>query len=157
MSYHEKYDYKYRRRSQSGWAVILITVGLVFLLRNLGVIPYPLSKIVISWQMLLIAMGGWHIFRRSYATGGILMSLGVIFILPKIDRLYPELNLNIPLLTHQSWPIILIIVGVFTLAGQFIDKIQLRNYYKKRDKKQLEDDRRETTISDSEREEKHNN
>ncbi|MCK9422330.1 MAG: cell wall-active antibiotics response protein [Bacteroidales bacterium] len=89
--------------------VIVIIAGLLLLLVNTGFLPYEFQHILISWQMLLIAIGIVSLFSSESRTPGtILILIGVIFILPRIF----DLPFNA---MHLFWPLILIAIGVLIL------------------------------------------
>ena len=122
MDYREKQDYKKQQRgSHSLLAVALIVIGTLFLLRNFGLIPYPLTRFIFSWQMLLIAMGGYFFLKKESTPAIILLVIGTYFILPKFSLLFPHMGLNIRSLTKNTWPILLVVLGLY---------IYFKNIYK---------------------------
>lgn len=113
---NKRYQDEYRpQRSRSGWAIALIVIGLIFLLRNSGIISYPYMGLLFSWQMLLIGIGIWLLTREKQTAGTILIAIGAFFILPHIGNIFPELGINLHITSRHTWPIILIIVGVAIL------------------------------------------
>lgn len=85
--------------------LLLITVGIVFILNRLDLIPYEISHIIFSWQMLLIAIGTFNLINKKYTPAIILISLGIIFMVPElIDISYS--------MSRLFWPIALVVVGV---------------------------------------------
>ena len=73
------------------WAVLLIGIGVVLLLRNTGVLPEDVSL----WPLLLIAIGVWLALERllfgSRFGGGfvwplILIAVGLSFVVRSILR-----------------------------------------------------------------------
>ena len=90
------------------WAILLIAVGLIWQGRNTGYISFDLFRILISWQMLLIALGVSSLFSRSYGGAFALILVGSVFLMPKLGWIERDwLSIN--------WPIILIVVGVVLL------------------------------------------
>lgn len=99
------------------FAVIVIVAGVLLLLRGIDLIPWEVSRVIISWQMLLIVIGGFNIFSSQHKTSGyILLAIGGFFMLNKFH--YFHFNF-----WQVAWPLILIIVGVAILI----------NYNKRRD------------------------
>ena len=67
-------------------AVIIIIAGCLFLGRNLGVIEPDISRVVISWQMLVIAIGVVHLFFRHFIAGLCFIGVGGFFIVPLVAQ-----------------------------------------------------------------------
>jgi hypothetical protein len=85
--------------------LILVAVGLVFLLRNMGMDDlFP--NWLFSWQMLLIVIGIYSGFKHNFRNNAwlILISVGGFFL---ISEFIPELGLK-PLF----WPIVIICTGI---------------------------------------------
>lgn len=88
---------------------VLVLVGVIFLGENLGWFNNRISDILISWPMLLVALGFFSLLRKKNNMGGWMMiAIGAYFILPKIiptpydhDRLF--------------WPILLVLFGIFLI------------------------------------------
>ena len=92
-------------------ALLIIGAGVFLLLESLHVIPYDLSRIFISWQMLLIVIGIYNLTSSQHKTGGIiLIFIGGIFL---YDKFY-DLEFQV---WNVIWPTILIIVGVSILLN----------------------------------------
>jgi lipopolysaccharide export LptBFGC system permease protein LptF len=53
-----------KQRSRTG-AVILIFIGAIFLLINLGVLPVAELRVLLAkwWPLILIAIGAWLLMR----------------------------------------------------------------------------------------------
>ncbi len=92
-------------------AVVLIALGCLFLLHNLGVLYFGwIGKL---WPLILIAIGiglyarrqseGGHANRYSGLMGpAVLVTLGVLFMIDQFDvRSF-----------HSTWPLLLIVIGV---------------------------------------------
>jgi hypothetical protein len=95
--------------------LIVLTVGLLLLAQRSGAY---LPDWLMSWPMLLIAIGMYVGFRHSFRGPGwaILVSIGVIFLTSIID---PSLNMR-----HYLAPVIVIIIGlaiIFRPFGKFRD------------------------------------
>ena len=86
------------------FGVILIVVGAILILERLNLIPWSIADVLISWQMLLFAIGV-VIFLGGNRTGGmIMMAISAFFIIPEM--------IDVP---HQVrrlyWPLILVAIG----------------------------------------------
>lgn len=99
---------KNNKRSIVG--IILIIVGLVLIAKKMDMIPPEVSHIIISWQMLLIAIGALNIFtKENYRSGLILISIGSFFILPKFFDIPYDMR-------NMFWPAILVVIGLLMLT-----------------------------------------
>lgn len=85
--------------------LLFITVGIVFILNRLDLIPYEISHIIFSWQMLLIAIGTFNLINKRYTPAIILITLGAIFMIPELI----DINYS---MRRLFWPIALVVVGV---------------------------------------------
>jgi len=85
--------------------LILVGIGVVFLLRNMGM-DYLFPHWLFSWQMILILVGIYSGFKQNFRNNSwiILIAVGCFFL---ISDYMPELGLK-PLF----WPIIIIGVGL---------------------------------------------
>ena len=89
-------------------AFIIIIAGFLFLGRNLEVIEPDVSRIIISWQMLVIVIGLFHLLWRRFASGLVLIVVGGFFIVPLAFQV------------EQGWiytwgPVLIIFAGVLLL------------------------------------------
>ncbi len=99
-------------------AVILILLGLLFMLHNLGVWFFDLDRL---WPIILIAIGVWLFARRWSTTGpqhgtcgcdrcrsrsmmgpAVLVTLGTLFLLEQTHVVS----------FHRTWPLLLVIIGL---------------------------------------------
>jgi predicted membrane protein len=91
--------------------LLLIVIGTLFLLENIGVIPYEVKRYVFSWQGWIIMIGSvFLISRPNQPTGLIMITVGFFFLIPEI--------LDISFDTRLYWPVILILIGIFFLVRQ---------------------------------------
>lgn len=83
---------------------MLILVGVLFLLRNLGVIDFEMFQVFMYWPMILVAIGIVQLIDRSYVSGFILLFLGSVFMLPRLEIIqYGAMRV--------FWPVALIVIG----------------------------------------------
>ncbi len=89
--------------------LILIAVGILFLLRQMGYI-FPFW--VFTWPMILIVVGLLNGAKHGFRGGGwlILIGLGGVFLL---DQIYPIYHL-----TRYAWPLFIIGAGLFMIFGR---------------------------------------
>ena len=88
-------------------ALIFIFAGFLFLGKNLGVIEPDVSRIIISWQMLLVAIGLLHWFWRNFIAGLLFIGVGGFFIVPLITADSGWVN--------TWWPTLIIFGGFLLL------------------------------------------
>jgi len=91
--------------------LILVLIGVILIADNSGMIPYSVSRIIISWQMLLIVIGLFNLAKRAVTPGLILIAIGGFFLLPRISGV-PD---NI---VYNFWPAVLVIVGLVFLMDR---------------------------------------
>ena len=77
------YDIDFKEKRTNGYliATLFIIVGILFLLRNLGMIDPSLFDLLVSWPMLLVVSGIFMIFHRNPVGGMLLVGVGVYFLL----------------------------------------------------------------------------
>ena len=91
--------------------VLVIAGGLLLLARNTGFLDPTVSRIVFSWEMLLIAIGVVNIFiRQNIWSGVILIGIGGFFLLVNFYHM--------PFGTWQLFlPALIILVGLKMIFG----------------------------------------
>lgn len=101
---------KPRFRGSIIFPLILIVVGVIFLLRNIGVLTSDVWDTLISlWPLLLVAWGLDGILRREGITGPvILIGLGAVFLLNNLGYL----SVNVWAAVFNLWPVLLIAIGL---------------------------------------------
>jgi predicted membrane protein len=120
-------------------ALLIIGAGVLLLLESIHVMPYDLSRIFISWQMLLIVIGIYNLTSSQHKTGGIiLIFIGSIFL---YDKFY-DLEFQV---WNVIWPTILIIVGVSILYNH----TRRKNYSFSDGKTTVFDDGNPTIVDDA--------
>lgn len=93
------------------FAFIVIGAGVLFLLRSIGILPYAISRVLISWQMLLIVIGVFNILSTQHRVSGyILIGIGGFFMLDKL--FYWDIGF-----WQVFWPLVLIGIGVAVLVN----------------------------------------
>lgn len=102
--------------------ILIIGVGLLYMLRNMGMIRLDIWHIVFSWPMLLLVVGLINFVKKQYVWGGILLVLGLLFLQGRITG-YDIFS--------TFWPVVVILVGfaiIFSNTSLFKSrrKIQVR-------------------------------
>ena len=100
-------DYDGPRPKPVFFGIALITIGLLFLLRELGVVPD-----VSGWTLLWLGLGGWLFVgtlagnRRGWFWPLTLLAIGVVMLLRDLDYIAEDFSI---------WPVVVIAVGVSIL------------------------------------------
>lgn len=94
---------------------LIVVIGIVYLLFNVGVLPYEWKSIVLSWQSLLILLGVIGICRRNYVSGIILAAVGVVFLLPDFSSVL-GFNYSAGTLHSMMWPAVIILAGLLVMS-----------------------------------------
>lgn len=91
--------------------VLVIAGGLLLLARNTGFLDPTVSRIIFSWEMLLIAIGIVNIFiRQNLWSGAILIGIGGFFLLVNFYHM--------PFGTWQLFlPALIILIGLKMIFG----------------------------------------
>lgn len=93
-------------------ALLFIWIGVVILGGNMGWIPLSLLPVLLSWKLLLIAIGTVLLFRRRIWGGCILIGIGLYFLAPHLAFLanpYVELTNG---WRQFVWPGFFILLGM---------------------------------------------
>lgn len=104
-----------RKKDNNGFIVIaifLILFGGLLLFFNLGIIPIIYKPLIISWQMLLIAIGVSFLLSRHYVAGILFAGVGIVFIYPLLASSFPERFSEISVDIKTYWPVLLIFLGL---------------------------------------------
>lgn len=80
------YDINFKEKRTNGYliATLFIIVGILFLLRNLGMIDPSLFDLLVSWPMLLVVSGIFTIFHRNPVGGMAPRGRGSLFPFPAV-------------------------------------------------------------------------
>lgn len=89
--------------------MIFIAVGVLLTLQRLNIIPGDLADALISWQMLLIAIGALSLAKGNRGTGIVLVGLGSFFMLTQYVDIPHEVR-------QLYWPAMLVLIGVALLS-----------------------------------------
>jgi predicted membrane protein len=100
------------------FGLLVLFAGVTLLLHNLKIMPPEVSRVIFSWQMLIIAIGFINTLGNSKIWGLLLMLIGGIFLLAKIYGV--DINF-----WKVALPTLVILVGVALLFSSF-------NFFSKR-------------------------
>jgi hypothetical protein len=108
-----------RRRLYRGglfWPVILITVGVLFLLRNFNVLTGDVGSTLLKlWPVLLILIGLDNLLQGHGLAGPVfLIGLGAVFLLNN----FGQLPWNGWELILRLWPVFIIAIGLDIILGR---------------------------------------
>ncbi|MDD4192211.1 MAG: DUF5668 domain-containing protein [Mangrovibacterium sp.] len=112
--------------------VILIAAGVILILDRLGIIPWDIADLLISWQMLVVAIGVFLLIGGSTVSGIVLIGVGVFFLLPEMTSIPHQLE-------RLYWPLALIAAGALLLHRHQGCNRQIRDGNRKREFDQFDD------------------
>jgi predicted membrane protein len=110
-SYDDRHMHRHGHNGNSRFVLggLIILAGILLVMKNLGALPWQISDIVFSWQMLLIVIGIINISRRNhFVPGVILIAIGSYFLIPEFTNT-PEL------FSKFFWGGILMLLGVMII------------------------------------------
>ncbi|MBL7162648.1 MAG: hypothetical protein ISS57_08585 [Anaerolineales bacterium] len=111
-------DRHHRRRQHGGfvWPIVLILVGVMFLLNNLGLIDIVTwDSIWQLWPLIFVAIGLDGLLRRNEIVGPVIMfGLGGVFLLSN----FGWLNWNAWDTLWRLWPLLIIAIGLEIMVGR---------------------------------------
>jgi predicted membrane protein len=88
--------------------ILLVLAGALLIAENLNLLSWEMSNILISWPMLLIAVGLFNLARKAYTPGYIFLAVGLFFLTPRVIDVPEHFYSNF-------WPAVLIAVGIIFL------------------------------------------
>ncbi len=107
-----------RRHDRPGvvFPLLLILLGVIFLLKNTGLIQGNVWEFVLRlWPVLLIALGLESLYqRRNLVTPVFWIGLGVVFLLSSMNLI----ALNILDIILRLWPLFLVAIGLDIFIGR---------------------------------------
>lgn len=66
----------------------LIIIGFVWLMHNFDIIDTQLFNVLISWQMLMVVIGGYLLTIRKWAAGCIVGGIGLLLVMTDLFDIY---------------------------------------------------------------------
>lgn len=123
--------------------VVVLTVGLVFLLKNFHILSPEISYYLFSWKTLLIGIGILNLtLARNHVAGIILIAIGTFFWLPD----WFDLSIRAGQL---FWPIVIIIIGLVLLLKKPGGQNDPGNHWKKKWNRTQADTKNQNQAEDS--------
>jgi len=109
--HHGHFDQRSHANARRSWGVILVLLAMVIFLRIFDILPYGIWHAIISWEMLLVAIGLLSLINnRSVVPGIILIALGLYF-----GAMH---YLDLPYYFKQIfWPSLILLVGVYLIVA----------------------------------------
>jgi len=105
--------------------VVVLTVGLVFLLKNFHILSPEIHYYLFSWKTLLIGIGILNLtLARNHVAGIILIAIGTFFWLPD----WFDLSIRAGQL---FWPVVIIIIGLVLLLKKPTHPNDPREHWKR--------------------------
>jgi predicted membrane protein len=89
---------------------ILLMVGLVMILERSGILSWEVYDFLLSWKMLLIAIGAFVFLNGNRGAGIIVMGIGSFFLIPDIFEDYKQI-------LRFFWPVLLLFAGLAFMFG----------------------------------------
>ena len=89
---------------------ILLAVGLVMILERSGILSWEVYDFLLSWKMLLVAIGAFVFLNGNRGAGIIVMGVGAFFMIPDIFQDYEQIK-------RFFWPALLLLAGVAFMFG----------------------------------------
>jgi len=103
------------------FGILLILLGGLLISKKVGLFPENIGRVLVSWQMLLIVIGIWSVFKRHVFGGLFIMLVGGFFIVPRLAEVYPDKFtwVNAQFISDY-WAMLLIGVGVLIVVYWFV-------------------------------------
>jgi len=89
---------------------ILLMIGLVMILERSGILSWEVYDFLLSWKMLLIAIGAFVFINGNRGAGIIVMGVGAFFMIPDIFEDYEQIK-------RFFWPALLLLAGISFMFG----------------------------------------
>jgi len=132
MNFNRTMEIERRGNKRFYIGIILIAIGGILILERLDLIPWDIANLLISWQMLLIAIGVLLLFGGNVVAGIVLICIGSFFILPEITDVPYELK-------QIYGPLALVIIGLLLLFRHKGCSRQIREGVRNRQFDQFDD------------------
>ena len=100
-----------QKDNRLAWGITLLVFGFIFLIRQLNIIPEPLSNLLFDYKNYPLIMGLIFLITHKNKNIGLLLILvGVLFRLSEIIRWTQHIS-------DFIWPVLLILAGVILVFG----------------------------------------
>ena len=68
--------------------ILMIVCGLVWLMNNYNIVGPVFMDAFFSWQMFVVAVGGWLLCARQWTLGGLVTAAGVMLLMFDVLNIY---------------------------------------------------------------------
>ncbi|HOS83637.1 MAG: hypothetical protein BWY22_00290 [Bacteroidetes bacterium ADurb.Bin217] len=100
-----------------GFAGLLIVIGGLLLSVKLNIFPDSFASVIISWQMLLVVLGLYNLYKKNFMAATVLTGVGLFFIVPLIASLPNSFITDLPQNYFGTfWPVLLIFAGILIVV-----------------------------------------
>ena len=114
------------------FGLILIAIGVILILERLNLIPWSLADMLISWQMLIIAIGIFALVGGNRTGGTIMIVVGGFFLIPDLVDVPSEIR-------RLYWPLLLVAVGAALLVKHKGCKMRINEGVGEKDLNEFDD------------------
>ncbi len=100
-----------QKDSRLAWGVSLLIFGIIFLVKQLNIIPEDLHTYIFDYKNYPLIIGViFLLFHKNKSIGLVLIVVGILFRLSDIIRLTQHIS-------DFIWPVLLIIAGAILVFG----------------------------------------
>jgi len=100
-----------QKDSRLAWGVSLLIFGIIFLVKQLNIIPEELHGYIFDYKNYPLIIGViFLLFHKNKSIGLVLIVVGILFRLSDIIRLTQHIS-------DFIWPVLLIIAGAILVFG----------------------------------------
>jgi Predicted membrane protein (DUF2154). len=101
--------------------ILLIVIGVIIILHRFALIPFGITDILFSWQMILVIIGTIMLVNKNSTSGYILVAIGIFCLIPDLFQFTAEFK-------KIFWPSLLIIIGlILVLNSVYKSRIELKD------------------------------
>ncbi len=111
-----EYRYEYRHRRSYFWPILLIAVGLIFLLSNMGYLEGSGMDLILRLWPLIFIIGGLDDLLRGESVSGPVLGIGIGALLLLANLGY--FQMSVWELLFRFWPLFLIAWGLDLIIGR---------------------------------------
>ncbi|MDD4645977.1 MAG: DUF5668 domain-containing protein, partial [Bacteroidales bacterium] len=109
--HHAACDHRRHMNNRRGWGILLILAGGVLFANAVGWFSEDVRHMLLSWQMLIIAIGVISMINnRSIVPGLFIVAVGAFFMINEFWEIAEVWR-------HAFWPIILLLFGVYLIIA----------------------------------------
>jgi len=102
---------------------ILVLTCLILVAFNFGLLNPSLQSIIFSWPMLLVMLSFIGFSKRYIFVPLLLLLVGVFFLLPRIESVYPGILGGVGVnFVSKYWYILLIVAFLLFIIDMFVSK-----------------------------------